>query len=115
VGGSLTFTATVTGPSQAANRAVTWSTNGGGTTTSGGLFTATAVGSFTLTATNTFSGVTGTATIHVITMDLNGDNAIDPIDLLTFAKHYGKADGSCLFSGDSTVSDADLTLLLASM
>jgi len=48
-------------------------------------------------------------------MDLNGDNAIDPIDLLTFAKHYGKADGSCLFSGDSTVSDADLTLLLASM
>jgi hypothetical protein len=115
VGGSQTFTATVTGPSLAANKAVTWSTNGGGTTTPGGLFTATTVGSFTLTATNTFSGATGTATIHVITMDLNGDNAVDPIDLLTFAKHYGTANASCLFSGDSTVSDVDLALLLASM
>jgi Papain family cysteine protease len=115
VGGSQTFTATVTGPSQTANRAVTWSVNGGGTTTPGGLFTATTAGSFTLTATNTFSGVTGTATVHVVTMDLNGDKAVDPLDLLVFAKHYGTANGSCLFSGDSTVSDADLALLLASM
>ena len=114
-GGTQTFSATVTGPSQAANRAVTWSTNGGGTLTPGGLFTATTGGPFTITATNTFSGVTGTATVNIITLDLNGDGVVGPLDLLTFAKCYGTANASCLFSGDSTVSDADLALLLAGM
>lgn len=114
-GGTQTFSATVTGPTQAANRTVTWSTNGGGTLTAGGLFTATTGGPFTITATNTFSGVTGAATVNVITLDLNADGAVGPLDLLTFAKYYGTAHASCLFSGDSTVSDADLALLLAGM
>ncbi len=115
IGGSQTFTATVSGPSLATDRTVTWSTNGGGTITPGGLFTATMVGSFTVNATNTFSNMTGAAMVDVITLDLNGDGAVGPADLLTFAKYYGTANASCLFSGDSTVSDADLAILLAGM
>jgi hypothetical protein len=49
------------------------------------------------------------------TLDLNSDGSISPLDLLTFAKYYGTTNASCLFSGDSTVSDADLDLLLAGM
>ncbi len=115
--GSHQFTATVTGPSLSANKAVAWSTSGGGTITSAGLFTAsTAVGSpFTITATNTFSGAVGTATVNVVTLDLNGDGTVSPLDLLTFAKYYGTTNASCLLSGDSTVSDADLAILLAGM
>ncbi len=115
LGGSQTFTATVTGPAQAANRAVVWSTGGGGIITPGGLFTATTAGSHTVTATNTFSGVSGTAAVDMISLDLNGDSVVSPLDLLTFAKYYGTANASCLFSGDSSVSDADLALLLAGM
>jgi hypothetical protein len=114
VGGTQTFAATVTGPSQLANQTVTWSTNGG-TITAGGLFTATTAGSFTVTATNTFSGLTGTATVNILTLDLNGDGSISPLDLLTFAKYFGTTNASCLFSGDSTVSDADLAILLAGL
>jgi hypothetical protein len=117
-GGSHQFTALVTGPTQATNQTVTWSTSGGGTITpSGGLFTATtAVGSpFTITATNPFSGRTGTATVNVVTLDLNGDGVVNPLDLLTFAKHYNTTNPTCLFTGDTTVGEADLSALLAGM
>ena len=63
----------------------------------------------------TFDAGAGTAMVGVITLDLNGDGVVGPLDLLTFAKYYGTANASCLFSGDSTVSDADLALLLAGM
>jgi hypothetical protein len=117
VGSTQTFSATVTGPSQTANRTVIWSVSSGtgGSITPGGVFTATAAGSFTITATNAFSGVTGAAPVTVTTLDLNGDGTVSPLDLLIFAKHYGTTNASCLFSGDSTASDADLVLLLAGM
>ncbi len=63
----------------------------------------------------TFDAGAGTAMVGVVTLDLNGDDVVDPLDLLTFARNYGTTNASCLFSGDSTVSDADLALLLAGM
>jgi subtilisin-like proprotein convertase family protein len=48
-------------------------------------------------------------------LDVNGDGVVDLQDLLFFAKYYGTTTASCLFSGDSTVSDADLALLLAGL
>lgn len=118
VGGTRTFAATVTGPTQTANQTVTWSTNGGGSITTGGVFTATTVGAFTVSATNPFSGVTGTAAITVNgpkTLDLNGDGVVDLLDLLTFAKYYGTANATCDLNTDGTVNDADLALLLAGL
>jgi hypothetical protein len=117
VGGTQVFSASVAGPSQAAHQAVTWSVtpSAGASITSGGVFTASATGSFTITATNTFSGITGTARIDVLTLDLNGDGTVSPLDLLLFAKYYGTTHATCLFSGDGTVSDADLARLLSGM
>ncbi|MDR3683735.1 MAG: C1 family peptidase [Geothrix sp.] len=63
----------------------------------------------------TVDAVTGAPAVGVISLDLNGDAAVDPLDLLTFAKYYGTPQAGCLFTGDSTVSDADLAFLLASM
>jgi len=63
----------------------------------------------------TFDTGGGTPAGGVLGLDLNGDGAVSPLDLLTFAKYYGTTSASCLFSGDSTVSDADLALLLAGM
>jgi hypothetical protein len=63
----------------------------------------------------TFDTGAGAPVVGVISPDLNGDSAVGPLDLLTFAKYYGTANASCLFSGDSIVSDDDLALLLASM
>ncbi len=48
-------------------------------------------------------------------LDVNADGAVDLQDLLFFAKYFGTTNASCLFSGDSTVSDADLALLLAGL
>jgi subtilisin-like proprotein convertase family protein len=48
-------------------------------------------------------------------LDVNNDGVVDLQDLLFFAKYYGTTNVSCLFSGDSTVSDADLTILLAGL
>lgn len=118
VGGTKTFTATVTGPSLTANKSVTWSVNGGGSITSGGVFTATTAGSFTVTATNTFSGIAGTATITINpakSLDLNGDGVIDLRDLLFFSKYFGTTNTTCDLNGDGTVNDADLGLLLAGL
>jgi hypothetical protein len=118
IGGTQTFTATVTGPALTVNKTVTWSTNGGGTITAGGVFTATTVGSFIITATNTFSGVAGTAAITVSaakSLDLNGDGTVDLLDLLTFAKYYGTTNAGSDLNGDGTVNDADLALLLAGL
>jgi len=112
LGATQTFTATVTGPAVTGNKVVTWSTSGGGTISSAGLFTASVAGSFTVTATNTFSGVTGTATVNVKTLDLNGDGVTDLRDLLFFAKNYGTADAACDLDGNGTVNDTDLTILL---
>jgi hypothetical protein len=114
IGGTKTFTATVAGVS-AANQGVTWSVSGGGTINSSGLFTATTAGSFTVTATNTFSGATGTATVVVKTLDLNGDGTTDLRDLLTFAKYYGTSNATCDLNGDGIVDGADLTLLTAGL
>ena len=50
-----------------------------------------------------------------LSLDLNADGVVSPLDLLTFAKYYGTTNATCLFSGDSTVSDADLTILLAGL
>jgi hypothetical protein len=63
----------------------------------------------------TFDAGATTTPVSVIPLDLNRDEVIDPLDLLTFAKSYGTAAATCLFSGDSTVSDADLRILLAGM
>jgi len=116
VGGTQTFTATVTGLTVTANRAVTWSTTGGGTVTSpAGLFTATTPGTFTLTATNTFSGATGATTVKVKTLDLNGDATVDLRDLLFLAINHGTTNATSDLNGDGTVNDADLTLLLNSL
>ena len=118
VGATQQLSATVTGV-PAANNALTWAVSGGGSITPGGLFTATTVGTYTVTATNAFSGVSGTASVVVnarpTNLDLNGDGAVNPLDLLTFAKVYGTTNTSALFSGGSTVGDADLLILLAGM
>jgi hypothetical protein len=118
IGATQTFTATVTGPTQTANRAVTWSTSGGGTITTNGVLTATAPGSFTVTATNAFSGVTGTATVAINAakpLDLNHDGVVDLRDLLFFAKYYGTANTDSDLNGDGIVDDQDLALLIAGL
>ena len=72
------------------------------------------------------NGDTGTFNCGVLTvkpftvatgpsLDLNGDRAINPQDLLFFAKYYGTANATCDLNGDGTVNDADLTILLAGL
>jgi Papain family cysteine protease/Immunoglobulin I-set domain len=63
----------------------------------------------------TFDAGAGSSAPGVLSLDLNGDGLISPLDLLTFAKYYGTTNAGCLFSGDATVSDADLALLLAGL
>lgn len=113
MGGTATFNATV---ANAPSQDVTWSANGG-TITTGGVYTAPlAPGTYNITATSIWPGTTpGTATVSVKTLDVNADGVVDLQDLLFFAKYYGTTNASCLFSGDLTVSDADLAILLAGL
>jgi len=112
-GGSFTFTASVI---NAPGTAVTWSTTGG-SITSGGAYTAPATaGTYTITATSVWSAsATGSATVIVKSLDLNGDNTVDLRDLLFFAKYYGTTNAACDLNGDGTVADADLAILLAGL
>jgi hypothetical protein len=112
-GGSFTFTASVT---NAPSTAVSWSASGG-SITPGGVYTAPATaGTYTITATSVWSAsATGTATVTVKSLDLNGDNTVDLRDLLFFAKYYGTTNAGCDLNGDGTVDDADLAILLAGL
>lgn len=112
-GGSFTFTASVT---NAPSTAVAWSVSGGAIT-QGGVYTApTTAGTYTVTATSVWSAsATGTATVIVKSLDLNGDNTVDLRDLLFFAKYYGTTNAACDLNGDGTVDDADLAILLAGL
>jgi hypothetical protein len=114
VGATKQFSATVSGVSTG-NQGVTWTVSGGGTISGTGLFTATTAGSFTVTATNSFSGVTGTATVAVKSMDLDANGTTDLRDLLFFAQNYGTSNAACDLNGSGTVNDADLDLLIAGL
>ncbi|HJW71432.1 MAG TPA: Ig-like domain-containing protein [Geothrix sp.] len=114
IGATKQFTATVSGLSTG-NQGVTWSVSGGGTISGTGLFTATTAGSFTVTATNTFSGVTGSATVAVKSMDLDANGIVDLRDLLFFAQNYGTSNAACDLNGSGTVNDTDLDLLIAGL
>jgi subtilisin-like proprotein convertase family protein len=89
-----------------------------------GLSAAVANGTWKLHIQDTGPGDTGTFQCGSLSvkpfftapqLDVNGDGVVDLQDLLFFAKYYGTTNASCLFSGDSTVSDADLALLLAGL
>jgi hypothetical protein len=116
VGGTLQFNASVAGPS-GANQGVTWTVSGGGTISTSGLFTATTAGSsFTVTATSTFDpSVSGSSTLTVKSLDLNGDGTVDLQDLLFFAQYYGTKNTTCDLNGDGTVDDNDLAILLGGL
>jgi hypothetical protein len=118
VGGTIQFTASVTGLS-GANSGVNWTVNGGGTIDKAtGLFTATTVTTtpITVTATSTFdSTIQGTATLSVKPLDLNGDGTVDLQDLLYFAQFYGTRNTTCDLNGDGVVDDKDLGLLLGGL
>lgn len=73
-----------------------------------------ATATYTLTATHKVATTrTATATITVKGVDLNGDGAADPRDLLTLAAEWGKGAASpANFKGSGTVDDTDLGTLL---
>lgn len=48
-------------------------------------------------------------------LDLNGDSTVDLRDLLFFAKYYGTTNATCDLNSDGTVSDLDLSILLAGL
>ena len=50
-----------------------------------------------------------------VSLDLNGDGVIDFRDLLVFAGKYGTTNATCDLNSDGTVTDADLTILLAGL
>lgn len=72
---------------------------------------------YTLTATHKVDGTkTTTATVMVKGMDLNSDGTVDPLDLLTVAKEWGKSSSSpANLKGSGTVNETDLLALLARM
>ncbi len=113
-GASYTFAATV---ANAPDNTVTWSVStGGGSITSAGVYTAPATpGTYTITATSTWANVSGTATVTVKSLDLNGDGTVDLRDLLTFAQYDGTKNATCDLNGDGVVDDKDLTLLLGGL
>ncbi|WP_243319058.1 dockerin type I domain-containing protein [Geothrix paludis] len=112
-GGTATFSATVT---NAPSQGVSWSASGG-TITAGGVYTApAAAGTYTITAASIWPGTTsGTASVTVKSLDLNGDGVVDLRDLLFFAKFYGTTNPTCDLNGDGTVDDKDLAILLGGL
>ncbi len=107
-----------------------WTVTGNATKVDSGLQTTVAVPStvplttvtYTLTATSRLDGSkTAQAVLTVKSFDLNGDGAVDTLDILELAKRYelvnvpttdqAKAD----FNGDGKIDDTDLSQLLAAI
>ena len=115
------FTAAVT---PITNTAVTWSISPavGSINASTGLYTAPAAPlaspqTVIVTATSTAdTSRTGTATVTVKSLDLNGDTFVDVLDLARMAADYGKAGPTTTLAadlnGDGFVDDTDLTMFL---
>ena len=114
-GASFTFTAVATGAPSAGT--FTWgASTGGGTITNAGVYQAPATaGTYTVTATSSW-GPAGTATVQVKTLNLNGDLAVDTLDVLQLTKRWGSTVPADLtladLDGDGAIGDADLTILL---
>jgi len=114
-GASFTFSAAATGAPSAGT--FTWGvSNGGGTITNAGAYQApTTAGTYTVTATSSW-GPAGTATVHVKTLNLNGDSALDTLDVLQLTKRWGSTVPADLtladLDGDGAIGDLDLTILL---
>lgn len=72
---------------------------------------------YTVTASHKLDSTkTATATLTVKGSDLNADDALDPRDLLAFAKEWGKGVISpANLKGTGTVDDSDLNALLSQM
>jgi len=117
-GASFPFTAAATGAPSAGT--FTWgASNGGGTITNAGVYQApTTAGTYTVTATSSW-GPAGTATVYVKTLNLNGDSAVDTLDVLQLTKRWGSTVPADLtladLDGDGAIGDLDLTLLLSAL
>ncbi|HET8714943.1 MAG TPA: hypothetical protein VFM16_03890, partial [Holophagaceae bacterium] len=102
---------------------VTWSAPKGSfsaTTTASGVattYTAPAVKGDVAIKAQSAGTASATLTVHVKTVDINGDTVTDVKDLLALMGLYGKTDGTSLaagdLDGDGAIGDADLTLFLA--
>ena len=115
-GGTQTFSATVNNAPNGGT--LTWSVSSGGGTinASTGAYTAPATaGTYTVTATSSW-GKSGTAIVTVKTLDLNGDGAVDVLDVLQLTKRWAGTEAADLavadLNGDGAIGDADLSLLL---
>jgi len=114
-GASFPFTATATGAPSAGT--FSWAVSaGGGTISNAGAYQApTTAGTYTITATSSW-GPAGTATVYVKTLNLNGDSAVDTLDVLQLTKRWGSTVPADLtladLNGDGAIGDADLTILL---
>lgn len=111
--GTFTFTATAQGAPSPGT--FTWSASGGTINASTGAYTAPAApGTYTVTALSSW-GPSGTATVQVKTLDLNGDGAIDTLDVLQLTKRWNSKDAADLakadLNGDGAIDDLDLNLL----
>ncbi len=112
-GASFTFTAAATAAPSAGT--FTWTATGG-TISAAGVYQAPATaGTYTVTATSSW-GPTGTAAVSVKTLDLNGDSAVDTLDVLQITKRWGSTDAADLakadLNGDGKIDNDDLTLML---
>jgi hypothetical protein len=102
---------------------VDWSVSGGATLASNGLSATVTVPaaapladtSYTVTAASRLdSSRKTTAILTVKGMDLNGDGALDPLDLLDLAQQWGRA-GSADLDGDAAVDADDLQAFLSKL
>ena len=98
---------------------VAWSATGGSfnpTSTATGIqtvFTAPAtIGDVTVTA-QSAGTASQTVTVHVKSLDINGDTLVDVRDLLTLMRAYTTYNAAADLNGDGLVNDADLTIFLA--
>lgn len=102
---------------------VAWSATGGAfnpTSTTSGVqttFTAPAtIGDVTVTA-QSAGTPSANVTVHVKSLDINGDTNVDVRDLLALMSLYGKTDTTSLaagdLNGDGQIDDSDLTIFLS--
>ncbi len=98
---------------------VAWSATGGSfnpTSTASGVqttFTAPAsAGDVTVTAQSAGTAST-TVTVHVKSLDINGDTSVDVRDLLALMSAYTTYNPAADLNGDGVVNDADLSIFLA--
>jgi hypothetical protein len=121
VGQTATFAVTATGTAPLSYQ---WKKNGAaitGATSSSYATPATALSDngakFSVVVSNAVSSVTSndaTLTITASTsLDLNGDGAVDVLDLAVLAGAYGRSSTSADLDGSGLVNDADITLWLA--